>query len=445
MRTETVQHELRRSLNRVILGVSFGIIYFTVINGPPLTGFIRALGANDLIYSIIMALPMLSSVIQVLAAYLFENTGYRKLSFLIGGFLRVIWIPIVLIPLILPAKDNHTRLMLITILIAIHSIANSVVGVSFLSWMGDLVPAGIRGRFFSTRTMIFTMVGAVAGLLIGLFLDRLSDFVGFAILFSIVTIFGMIDIACFIWIKDPPHPPRPKSTLRDLCMDPFKNPNYAKFLSFAAVWNFGINFVAPFFNVYMLENLGMKYFNVFIFSQFVSNVATILFVRVWGRIADKYGSKPVLVICGTGMAVVSFSWCLATPGNYFFVIPLIHIMAGIFWPGCDVTSTNLAIWLAPEKNRSAYIAMYTLAASLVGGGLAYICGGAFMEFTGPYLAKLKLPFLFGHYFNNFHCLFIIAGMVRLIAVFGLMRRVTDGHSSTQQLLKDITQGVVKTG
>jgi MFS family permease len=444
MKAETVHHqELRRSLNRVILGISFGIVYFTVVNGPPLTGFIRALGANDLIYSIIMALPMLSSVVQVLAAYLFENSGYRKLSFLIGGFLRAIWIPIVLIPLILPVKDFNVQIILITILIAIYSIANSVTGVSFLSWMGDLVPPSIRGRFFSTRTMIFTMVGAVAGLLIGLFLDQLNDFVGFAILFSVAAIFGMVDIACFIWIKDPPHPPQPKISFRELCIEPFQNFNYAKYLSFAAVWNFGINFVAPFFNVYMLENLGMKYFNVFILSQFVSNIATVLFVRVWGRIADKYGSKPVLVICGTGMAMVSFSWCLATPGNYLWVIPLIHILVGIFWPGCDVTSTNLAIWLAPEQNRSAYIAMYTLAASLVGGGLAYICGGAFMELTGPFFANLKLPFILGQHFNNFHSLFIIAGIVRLVAVYGFMQRVTDGRFSTQRLLRDISQAVMK--
>lgn len=438
MKTEMVHQDLRRSLNLVILGISFGIIFFTVVNGPPLTGFIRALGANDLIYSIIMALPMLSSVIQVLAAYLFENSGYRKLSFLISGFMRLIWIPIVLIPLIMPAKDYQERIVLITILIAVYSIANSVTGVSFLSWMGDLVPPGIRGRFFSTRLMIFTMVGAVAGLFIGLFLDRLSDFVGFAILFSIVAIFGVIDIACFIWIKDPPHAPKPKTSFKELCKEPFQNSNYAKYLLFAAVWNFGINFVAPFFNVYMLENLGMKYFSVFILSQFVSNVATILFVRVWGRAADKYGNKPVLVICGTGMALVAFLWCLATPGNYLFVIPIIHVLTGIFWPGCDVTGTNMAIWLAPEKNRSAYIAMYTLAASLVGGGLAYICGGAFMEITGPFLAQLKIPFVFGLPFNNFHSLFLIAGIVRLIAVFTFLQRVNDGHCSIQELLKNIS-------
>lgn len=443
MKTEIVHHELRRNLNLVILGVSFGIVFFTVVNGPPLTGFIRALGTNDLIYSIIMALPMLSSVFQVLAAYLFENSGYRKLSFLIGGFLRLVWIPIVLIPLILPAKDNHARIIMIAILIAIYSIANSVTGVSFLSWMGDLVPPGIRGRFFSTRTMIFTMVGAVAGLLIGLFLDRLNNFTGFAILFSIAAIFGVIDIACFIRIKDPPHPPRPKSSLRELCMEPFRNRNYAKFLLFAAVWNFGINFPAPFFNVYMLENLGMKYFTVYILSQFVSNITTILFIRVWGRIADKYGGKPVLIICGTGMTVIVFSWCLATPDNYLWVIPLIHVFVGIFWPGCDVTSTNLAIWLAPEKKRSAYIAMYTLAASLVGGGLAYICGGAFMELTGPFWANLRLPFLFGWYFNKFQCSFMIAGVFRLVAVYGFLRRVTDGQSSTQRLLKDISQAMRK--
>jgi len=136
MKHKIAVQELRRSLNLVILGISFGIIFFSVINGAPLTGFIRALGVNDFIYSIIMALPMLSNVIQVFAAYFFENSGHRKSSFLIAGFLRILWIPAALTPLILPGKDYNA-------------------------------------------TVIFTIVSAAAGLVIGVFLDRLNNFTGF--------------------------------------------------------------------------------------------------------------------------------------------------------------------------------------------------------------------------------------------------------------------------
>lgn len=436
--------ELRRSLNFVILGISFGIIFFSVINGAPLTGFIRALGVNDFIYSIIMALPMLSNLVQVFAAYFFENSGHRKSSFLIAGFLRILWIPVVLTPLILPAKDYSARIMIITVLIAIYSIANSVTAVSFLAWMGELIPSGIRGRFFSTRTMVFTIVSAGAGLLIGVFLDRLHNFTGFAILFSMVAIFGMIDIACFILVKDPIIQPQMKNSFWELCKKPFQSLNYTRYLLFTVVWNFGINLAAPFFNVYLLENLKMNYFKVFLLSQLVANLTTIFFVGIWGRIVDKYGNKPVLVICGTGMAAVSFIWCLATLDNYFLIIPLIHILIGIFWPGCDITSTNLAIWLAPERNRSAYIAMYNLAASLIGGGLAYICGGAFMEISGPFLAQLNFPFLFGQPLSNFHCLFIITGIVRFVAAYRFIIPVTDGQSKgLKSVLAMMTRGFRK--
>jgi MFS family permease len=437
--------ELRLSLNLIIISVSIGMFFFPVVNGPPLTGFIRALGANDLVYSIIMALPMLSSIVQVFGAYIIENSGYRKLSFLTGGFLRILWIPAVLTPLLIPANHFTTRIVIVTILIAICSMGNAVVGVAFFSWAGSLIPNRIRGRYFATRAMIFTIPSLISGLLVGLFLDRLPGFGGYAILFSVVTLFGLADIACFIWVKEPSLiPPQTKIPLGELFWKPLQNRNYFKYLLFTAVWNFGINVAGPFFNVYMLEQLRMKFIYAMILAPVVANVSTILFVRVWGKIIDRYGNKPVLIICGTGMVLAPFVWCLATPHNFFLIVPLVNFLAGIFQPGCDIATTNLSMWLAPDKNRSIYIANYTLAAQLIGGGLAFICGGAFMLYAGPYLVKQNWPFLLGQPLLNFHSLFIIAALIRFIAIYCFMPRVKDTQSKgTRRLVKDFTANFTK--
>lgn len=225
--------DLRLSLRLIIISVSFGMVFFAVVSGPPMTGFIRALGANDLVYSIIMALPMLSSIVQVFSAYVIENSGHRKLIFLTGGFLRILWIPAVLTPLLIPASQATNRILLVTILVGLYALGNAVVGVVFFSWAGNLIPNRIRGRYFTTRAMIFTIPSAIAGLLVGLFLDQLHGFNGYVLLFSFVTLFGLTDIACFIWVKEPPHTiPSTKTPLGKLFWEPLKNRNYSKFLLF---------------------------------------------------------------------------------------------------------------------------------------------------------------------------------------------------------------------
>ncbi|MCL6589464.1 MAG: MFS transporter [Firmicutes bacterium] len=422
--------ELRRSLNLVILGVAFGIVFFVVLNGAPLTGFIRALGAGDLLYSFIMALPLLGSVGQFLAAYFLENTGKRKLLFLISGFMRLLWVPVALLPLLMPSGLSGVRTGIITFLIALWALANAVTGITFSSWMGDLVPEGIRGRFFGRRMMIFTIMTALSGLAIGKYLDSFHDYKGFAILFGIVTILGVADISCFFGVKDPPMPaPETKIPFRKLCLLPFQDKNYFMFLLFIAIWNFGMNFAAPFFNVYMLEQLHMNYFSIFLGAQLVSNLATVLFVQVWGKMTDKFGNKPVMVICSSVVMFLPMFWCFATPQNHLIVIPIINLLAGSFWPGYDISATNLAIWLAPPRNRSIYIATYTVFASLIGGMSAYICGGALMEFSKGILAKWSLPFFLGQRLTNFHCLFITAALFRILAALIFLPRFSEKHSN----------------
>ena len=59
---------LQMSLNLVIFAITLGMVYFAIFGNPvgsPLfTGFMRKLGANDLVYSIVMALPVLGGIFQ---------------------------------------------------------------------------------------------------------------------------------------------------------------------------------------------------------------------------------------------------------------------------------------------------------------------------------------------------------------------------------------------
>ncbi len=432
-------NDLKKSLMLVTLAASLGLPFFSVINGPALTGFTRALGANDFVYSVIMALPVIGAIIQVFFSYVMINSGKRRLLFIAAGFIhRPLWFVIAFIPFILNPDKTKAGIVVITLLIAISSIANSIAGLAFSSWMGDLVPVEVKGRFFGRRTMIYTITGGVAALLCGLLLDKIHGYTGYAVVFVFAAILGTADITLFFWIKHPPMTaPKKRQPFLKLFAEPFKDRNYFRFMIFVAFWYFSVNIAGPFFNVYMIEELKMSFLLISLFTQVAANLSTIFFIRLWGNLADKYGSKPVMFLCCTSIIILPLIWLFTTPHSTWVVL-LINLMTGIFWPGFEMTALNQSIWLAPEKNRSIYLANYTLVVMLIGTAAAYLCGGAFMQLTRTAIPAGGLPLFAGIKFGSFQFLFLISAFIRLLVLVFIFRRYEEKDSSSSiKILRDL--------
>ncbi|MBE3101453.1 MAG: MFS transporter, partial [Firmicutes bacterium] len=110
-------------LNRVVWGACFGLIFFSAFNGATFAGFVRSLGVGDFMYGVLMALPVMGGLFQVLAAYILERTGARKKIFLISGVLqRIVVIPMVLLPFIIPPEWKPLMIGLIMLLLVSSSI-----------------------------------------------------------------------------------------------------------------------------------------------------------------------------------------------------------------------------------------------------------------------------------------------------------------------------------
>lgn len=432
-------NELKRSLTLVTVAAALGLPFFSVVNGAALTGFVRSLGANDFVYSVIMALPVLGAIIQVFFSFLMENSGKRKLIFMAAGFIhRPAWFLIAFIPFLLNPDRTKAGIAVITVLIALSSVANSIAGLAFNSWMGDLVPVEVKGRFFGRRAMIYTITGGTAALLCGLLLDVVKGYTGYALVFVFAAILGTVDITMFFWIKDPPMNVRKERLdVGKLFMEPFRDRNYLRYMLFVAFWYFSVNVAGPFFNVYMIEELRMNYLIISLFTQVAANLSTILFIRFWGNLADKYGSKPVMFLCCSSILVLPAIWLLATP-NTTWVVLVINLLSGIFWPGFEMTALNQSIWLAPEKNRSIYLANYTLVVTLIGTAAAFLCGGAFMQLTRAAIPAGGIPLFAGIRFGSYHLLFLISAIIRLLVLVFIFRGYKEEESkSAFQILRDI--------
>lgn len=418
-RNGIVDRRLRRDLNLFVSAVAFGSMFFTVSAGMPFTNFAIALGADDFTFSVLFAIPAAFAVLQFFASWLMEKTRKRKLIFVASGIVqRALWIPIALVPMLMPMDRPELKLWAVIAILSVSSVASMFMNVSFFSWLGDIVPIRIRGRYLGLRYSISTAAGLVSVLIASLALDRIPGLGGYAIVFGILALFGVADIAHFIWIRDPPMAePQREPFIRSLT-GAFRNKGFVLYLLFWTAWAFCWNLPGPFYNKYALETLRISLPVATLAGQVAYSLMAVLLVQWWGRRLDAHGHHWVLARCGLVLCAVPLVWLFASPGAVWPML-VYSLATGVFFCGVDLTSVQMLVTVTPQRNRSVYIAFYMVITSVVGVSLANLAGGWLLEWMG------ELSFRFaGLHFDRYKVLFAGASALRLIIVLLLLPFIT---------------------
>ncbi len=431
--TAGMSKSLRQSLYWVIWGVTAGMLCFNVTGGAAWTGFQReVIGANDFELGLIAAIPVAANVLQILFSFLMERKRNRRFLFLFFGIIgRSLWIPIGLIPFFVPVSAHTMQILFTIAFVVLVSIGNSFVNLGFASLMGDLVPMGIRGQYFSARQKVSLVAGILAGLLVSYIIDTFGT-VGYSIALILAGIAGVADICCFFFFKWPPMAGSEETTAPEspfkMIKEVFKNKRFMGLCLFFTCWHFSIGLSNPFNNVYLIEVMQLSFVEITLYSQIVSNLTTVLSVAFWGRAIDRYGNKPVMQFVGFICMFLSSLWLFMKPGN----IPLVlffHFMSGLFWISIDLGQQNLYLSLSPQKNRSVYVAVFFAMINLCGVALGNTIGGALVQ--GPFTAMAATGFrLFGITLNKYHYIFLLSTLLRITVMLTFLPRVQEEGSVT---------------
>jgi len=358
-----------------------------------LAAYALALGADNLQIGILSSSIFIVQLLQIPAVILVEKIRRRKLI-AVSTWLcsQLLWFPIAAIPFITGSEGMISNGVTFLIsLMALRGILSSVTNCNWNSWVRDLVPRPLLGRYFSRRLAFSSAAAAVFGLLAGLFVDFWGGrFPDESILgYTWVILFG----ALFLGLASPyfmsriPEP-RMKSavgqtvSLTRTLLVPLRDKNFRQLMKFLISWSFALNLAVPFFAVYMIEVLGFSVTFVIALAV-LSQVFNILFLNVWGPLVDRFGSKVVLSLCASLYIVVILGWTFTTmPEKYFFTIPLLvilHIFAGIASAGINLTIGTIGMKLAPSDQPTPFLAGASLATNL-GAGLGPLAGGFLAQF-----------------------------------------------------------------
>jgi len=376
--------------------------FFSITTSGFLAAFALALGANNLQIGILASIPFLSQPLQILAIPLVERFRRRKaIAFMTYLPAQMLWVPIALIPVFMDVPSGGAISILLG-LMALRSMVVAVTNCAWNSWVKDLVPQRILGNIMGRRLALAGLAAMVFGLGAAFFADYWRWHTSpdaHALGYTIPLLFGFatLAIASPVLMSFIPEPlmqpvPEPKPSLVATVADPFRDQNYRKLLRFLFLWGLAINLATPFFAVYMLQRLELPISAVIGFSV-LSQAFNVLFLRVWGRFSDQFGSKTVLSVCVSLYLLVILGWMFTTmPERYFLTIPLLvllHILAGIAAAGVTLTISTIGMKLAPEGKATAYLAGAGLAMS-VGAGIGPLLGGRFADFFS--VRQLSLSF-----------------------------------------------------
>lgn len=176
----------------------------------------------------------------------------------------------------------------------------------------------------------------------------------------------------------------PKARLRfiRLILQPFKDVNFKNLIMFSGSWSFAVNLAAPFFTVYMLKRLQLD-MSFIIALLVLSQLMSLVFLRIWGKFSDRFSNKSVLGVSGPLFVGYILAWSFTTmPEKYSLTIPLlvaIHVFMGISTAGVNLASGNIGLKLAPKGQATAYLAPRNIITSMA-AGIAPVLGGRLADF-----------------------------------------------------------------
>ena len=440
---------VRISMRRVVVAWGFGAAFFNLTAGAIYTSFVRRIGADERVLGLLFAALPLMSFLTVLSARLLEKTGKRKRQMMVAGLIgRSLWMLMPLIPLLVrwfPGTIRHEHILPLVIACVLFSNAcQAFTGPAFFAWMADLVPAPVRPNFFAQRMRIGTVAAIFTALGSGYLADRYpSNEVLYALL-VFAGFCGLMDIALFIGVKEPPAeaaPPNEKlPSVRETMGAALSDSDVRRFLAFVSLLCMGYGLTGAISWLFALETLNLPKTT----SALVLNIGPLLGIAVsspfWGGMIKRYGNRPVVRLCSLGVAVVPLGFITAQHDTWFWLW-LVTFLSGIAAAGIELTNVNQITSLAPHIPRSTMTAIFSItagmsmaAASLLAGQLAYwlkwVDG---MDFE-----------LFGLPIVNYHLLFGMALLLRLYnAIFVAPRLQEPTATPTLEAVKEVVPEMIQ--
>ncbi len=263
--------------------------------------------------------------------------------------------------------------------------------ITLWSWLGDLMPARIRGRLIGRREAWLTG-GRILGLatsvalasLWKVLLPKAGRWQPLALSASIGAALMLIAVVPLMFMVDPPRSPSavPRTPWRALWRA-FIDPAYRRLLIFNFWFSVANGITATAQELYPVRVLDISYEARQLLQGGLR--AGQLVIAPWmGRLVDALGNRPVMVVSQAIVATGPLFFLAATPAHPWIIAGAFVVW--IAYAGLNVGLDSIKLKLAPVDNNAPYVAVYHAVGDLANGAML-IAGGVIYDWLNAKSAQ----------------------------------------------------------
>ena len=277
------------------------------------------------------------------------------------------------ISLYLLSTVNDPNEMLL--LVVIYSVSLSIINPTWAALQGDWMNPSKRGSTLSKFHVIGGLLGLVGSLIAvySVYIDGSNSAEPFRPLFTFAAVATFIGGLILIRV-----PYRDPEKTKDLVLSETAKKEYSNtFQSYVraqAFYALNMSLIWPLFAMILIEVLEVDNIVLVAFSL-VGAVSEMAFQPIMGRLVDRVGPLPVLIMSRIGFAILPFIYA------FFPIIEVMILLQIVILGPCFsaflITSNAMVLDLAPNKERAAYFSYYntrvgitTFVGALIGGYMA---------------------------------------------------------------------------
>lgn len=395
-----VRRDLRLSTTDAMLFsvmVGCGEAYFVA--------FALAVGMGELLAGLLSSVPLLAgALLQLASPWAVRKLGSHKRWVVMTAGLQALSF----VPLAVAAFMGQMPAWLLFVCVGLYWAFNLGSAPAWNTWIGTVVPASIRARYFASRSrsaqfvLLVSLVGAGLILHFGGHGDNYAWVYG--ALFVIAGLSRLGSTWCHTRISEPvPMPPGQRSVPFRAFLKGPKAVSGGRLLLYMLVLQLCVQVSGPFFGPYMLENLKFDY-PTFAGLLCCSYIGRVLAMPLIGRYAKRYGAGNLLWIGGLGILPLSAIWVIS-PSPYYLI--WVQLLSGVLWGCYEMATMLLLLESIPANERTSVLTTQNaLNAAVIVVGAA--CGAVLFSMMGQDTAA-------------YHTLFIVSAVLRLGTIFLLAR------------------------
>ena len=374
----------------------------------------------------VIAAPRLFGFLRIFATWLVDRSGSRK-WFCVTGLLIA---PVVVaqIPLLVPrlAAEIESLKLVLTTVVAIWCLYHLVeyfAMVAFWSWVADLVPSRIRGRFFAYRE-----AWLITGTLIGVFLssqllpwlfpvakdapvwDRYLAPAMLGGLFNLLSALPLIRMPEVAWQRTQLQW---VGRFRQM-FAPLGNRRFMLLIIFVCWVNMANGLTQTSQTGYNYRLFPGEQCSIVVLFGALTSTGQLFLSPTTGRLLDRFGNAKIIAASMVLVSTGSLCYFAATPETRYFLA--VAALAWVFWVGVNVGTLNMAAGLAPPNEKTAYLAFY-FAMITAAMALATLAGGVVADYFRE--MKFAVPVI-DSVWDYPQLGFVLSWFLRLISVVWLL-------------------------